>query len=153
MLTKNYISEEYVPEILIEEKPESSIEIQADNEKVFKIENEKLLKLKNGILHQFETEKIFLNQNLTINDLATILETNSKYISHIINNEFKQSFINLVNSYRVEEAKTLLLAKENDLLTIEAIGNMAGFKSKSSFNIAFKKSTGKTPSEYKASNI
>jgi AraC-like DNA-binding protein len=48
----------------------------------------------------------------------------------------------------VEYAKKALKKDENRLLTIESIGEASGFKSKSSFNAAFKKFTGQTPSDY-----
>ena len=54
----------------------------------------------------------------------------------------------IVNEYRVNEARRLLSDTENLTLTIEYIGNKAGFKSKPSFYNAFKKITGVTPSFY-----
>ncbi|KAB2846133.1 MAG: helix-turn-helix transcriptional regulator, partial [Melioribacteraceae bacterium] len=51
----------------------------------------------------------------------------------------------------VEEAKRMLQDKEFDNLTILSIAYESGFKNKSSFNNAFKKFTGFTPSEFKQS--
>ena len=58
------------------------------------------------------------------------------------------NFVSFVNSYRIAEAKKLLLDPNKYNLTIEAIGNESGFKSKSAFNGAFKKITGMTPSAF-----
>jgi AraC-like DNA-binding protein len=58
------------------------------------------------------------------------------------------NFANFINQQRVEYAKKALKKDENKLLTIESIGEKSGFKSKSSFNAAFKKFTGQTPSDY-----
>jgi len=93
-------------------------------------------------------DRLYLDDALTIHSLSTQLETNSKYLSQLINNEFNKSFVVYVNEFRVEEAKRLLLDKDNKHLTIEAIGYEAGFKSKSAFNAVFKKNTGETPSSF-----
>ena len=51
--------------------------------------------------------------------------------------------------YRIEEAKRLLKEKMN--YKVEEIAEQVGYNSKSSFNTAFKKITGMTPSEWRAS--
>ena len=117
--------------------------------KTEKVESSDFFKeLKISLIKLMEQEKLYLDQSLTIHTLAKELSTNSKYLSQLINSEFDKSFVVFVNEYRVNEAKELLLNQENHNLTIEAIGNQAGFKSKSSFNSAFKKFTGQTPSVF-----
>jgi AraC-like DNA-binding protein len=96
-----------------------------------------------------EQEQPYLNAKLTIHELAIQVDTNSKYLSAILNNEFETNFVSYVNTYRINQAKSLLAAPENSNLTIEAIANMAGFNSKSAFNSAFKNFGGQTPSAYK----
>lgn len=103
--------------------------------------------LKEKLIQLMELEKPYLDQDLSILKLAKDLNTNTKYLSHIINSEFNQNFINFINEYRIQEVKENLL-KHNLHFTIEALGQNAGFKSKSSFNAAFKKSTGLTPSAF-----
>jgi AraC-like DNA-binding protein len=103
--------------------------------------------IKEKLIHVMEEEKPYLDQDLTILKLSKDLNTNTKYLSYVINHEFNQNFINFINDFRIEEVKRNLLV-ENQYLTIEALGQNAGFKSKSSFNAAFKKSTGMTPSNY-----
>lgn len=110
--------------------------------------NDFFKELKINLLVLIEQDKFYLDQELTIHTLAKKLSTNSKYLSKLINSEFDKSFVVFINEYRVNEAKELLLNHDNDNLTIEAIGNHAGFKSKSSFNLAFKKFTGQTPSTF-----
>lgn len=104
--------------------------------------------LKEKLLVHIEAEKPYLDQELTIFKLAKELNTNTKYLSFIINKEFHQNFINFINEYRINEVKTKLVKQENQNYTIEALAQNAGFKSKSSFNAAFKRYTGKTPSIY-----
>jgi AraC-like DNA-binding protein len=96
-----------------------------------------------------ESEKIFLQSNLTIDHLAQRLDTNSKYISQIINEFYHQNYYHYINSFRINEAKLLLTYPANDKYSILGISNMAGFASKSTFNTAFRKFTGITPSEFR----
>ena len=96
-----------------------------------------------------QNEKVFTQSNLTIDHLAQRLETNSKYISQIINEFYHQNYFHYINSYRINEAKTLLSSPATGKYSILGISGMAGFASKSTFNTAFKKFTGMTPSEFK----
>lgn len=97
-----------------------------------------------------ENEKIYLKDDLSIEDVAAKLESNSKYVSQVINEHYGKNFFNYINGFRIEEAKRIMLESGNDKYSIHGIARMVGFVSKSSFNIAFKKFTGKTPSEFKA---
>ena len=103
-----------------------------------------LTKAKNLI----EQEQLFKNEKLTVAELANQIDTNTKYLSQALNDHMEVSFADFLNKYRVEESQKLLLDEENKSLTIEAIGQMAGFKSKSSFFRAFKKFTSLTPNQY-----
>jgi len=94
-------------------------------------------------------EKVFTQSDLTIDHLAHRLETNSKYISQIINEFYHQNYFTFINSYRINEAMALLTSPSSDKYSILGISNMAGFASKSTFNSAFLKFTGMTPSEFK----
>jgi AraC-like DNA-binding protein len=96
-------------------------------------------------------EKPYLNGKLTIRDLADQMNLSAKQLSQVINENFRQNFFNYVNRYRVEEAKRKMHDKQFDHLKILMVGLDCGFNTKSSFNSTFKKITGQTPSEYKAS--
>ncbi|MCB2219866.1 MAG: tetratricopeptide repeat protein [Bacteroidetes bacterium] len=98
-----------------------------------------------------ETEKPFLLPDLTMKELAQQLQTNSHYLSEVINQRFGTTFTGLINEYRVREACRMLGDEKKDHLTIESIASEAGFNSKSAFNNAFKLITGLTPSYYKKS--
>lgn len=110
---------------------------------------DKIQRLKEELVALMTEEKPFLNSRLSVYDIADSLNTNYRYVSQIINSEFNQNFMTFINTYRIEEAKKLLVSEEANQYTIEAIAEMAGFNSKSSFNTAFKKATHMTPSEYK----
>ena len=107
----------------------------------------------NKLLSIMETEKPFLNNNLTLQKLSEMLAVSPHHLSQIINERMDQNFFDFINSYRIEEAKILLLDKRGELLTILAIAEEVGFNSKSAFNIAFKKYTSMTPTQFKKQNL
>ena len=104
------------------------------------------------LLDIMESEKPFLNNDLTLQKLSEMLSVSQHHLSQIINEKLNQNFFDFVNSYRIEEAKRLLLDKRGELLTILAIAEEVGFNSKSAFNIAFKKYTSMTPTQFKKQN-
>lgn len=110
--------------------------------------DEKIRNLKKKLIDYVEIEKPYLKKDLTIHDVAKGINTNSNYISYILNNSLNCNFVTFVNSYRIEEAKKILVSKKYSNFTIEAIGEIVGFNSKSAFNTSFKKITGLTPSNY-----
>ncbi|MPN36528.1 hypothetical protein SDC9_184037 [bioreactor metagenome] len=66
----------------------------------------------------------------------------------VINTKFNTNFPDFINSYRVQYALNLLAVIEEKNLTIESIAYESGFSNRTSFYNAFKKQTGKLPSEY-----
>jgi AraC-like DNA-binding protein len=103
----------------------------------------------NKLLKIMECEKPYLNNDLTLQKLSELLAVSPHHLSQIINEKKNQNFFDFINSYRIEEAKNLLIDKRGELLTILAIAEEVGFNSKSAFNIAFKKYTSLTPSQFK----
>jgi AraC-like DNA-binding protein len=100
------------------------------------------------IVHFFETEKPFLNKELNINQVSVALDIPSRELSFIINNHFGQRFNDFLNKYRVEHITKKINKEYLSNYTIEAIASEAGFASKSTFNLAFKKYHQCTPTEY-----
>jgi AraC-like DNA-binding protein len=100
------------------------------------------------IKQYFEREKPFLNKELSINHVSVALNIPSRELSFIINNHFDQRFTDFLNKYRIEYITKKINKEYLSNFTFEAIANEAGFASKSSFNLAFKKFNHCTPSEY-----
>lgn len=92
--------------------------------------------------------KPFRNPDLTIYELANLVNTTAHILSEQINKELKVNFYEFVNHYRVEEFKRQILSSENDRLTFLAVAYEVGFNSKTSFNRIFKKHTQMTPRQY-----
>jgi len=94
-------------------------------------------------------EKIFLDPDLSRDQVAERLGISSGYLSQIINTATNTNFTSYINQHRVEEVKKMILDPEAQKYSLLAIGLEAGFKSKSAFYTTFKKQTGKTPTEFK----
>ena len=73
-------------------------------------------------------------------------------MSRIINEQFGQSYNDLINQYRISEAQKRLVALADKDKTVLEIMYECGFYSKSVFNTAFKKFTGTTPSQFRKEN-
>lgn len=99
------------------------------------------------IITFLKENKTYLNKDYTIYQLGTDLNESPRTVSKVINAALNKSFIQLVNEFRVEEA-IVLLELEKDKLTIDAIAEKAGFKSRSSFYRVFKNIKGTSPTQY-----
>jgi len=89
----------------------------------------------------------------SLNGLAKLTKGTTHQVSQIINESKGMTFGELVVYHRVRDAKKLLAHPEKQHLSIEGIAAEVGYASKAAFNKAFKKSTGQSPSEFRASNI
>jgi AraC-like DNA-binding protein len=98
---------------------------------------------------RMDSRKPYLDAELTLPRLAESLEIPSYQLSQVINESMGTSFFELVNRYRVNEAMRLLKDPQRSAYTVLAIAEEAGFNSKTAFNSAFKKVTGRTPSEFR----
>ena len=103
------------------------------------------------VLEFMDKEKPYLDSELTLKDLAERISVSPRNLSFAINDRLKQNFFDFVNRYRVEEAKRLLAKPESQRFTILGIAFDAGFNSKSSFNLVFKKIAKMTPSQFQES--
>ncbi|TDE28718.1 MULTISPECIES: helix-turn-helix domain-containing protein [Flavobacterium] len=130
-----------VSDIISEEKNDAPLAV---NEKQY---NEELLKLQQYMIE----EKPFLNPSVTIQDISNAIEIPVRDLSLLINHKLEQHFYDFVNTYRVEDAMDILKDATKSKVTILEILYDVGFNSKSSFNTAFKKHTGNTPTAYRNS--
>ena len=103
------------------------------------------------LISYMETEKPYLNPSLSLRNLADQMGMNSRELSIIINQKLNQHFFDFVNGYRIKEAMDILVDPAKTDETVLEILYEVGFNSKSSFNTAFKKHTGKTPTEFRKS--
>jgi AraC-like DNA-binding protein len=111
---------------------------------------DKMSEILSGIRALMDKDKLYQEPELTLQALSDKLGIQSYQASQVINDGLKKNFYDLVNGYRVEEAKRLLLDQKTRNFTILSVGFEAGFNSKTTFNTVFKKFTGQTPTEFKA---
>lgn len=100
-----------------------------------------------------ETEKPYLANILTLEQLSGQLDMPPRTLSNIINRHFKQNFFEFINHYRIEEAKLQLANPELRNKTMIEIMGDCGFNSKATFNTFFKKIVNATPSQYREKQL
>jgi ligand-binding sensor domain-containing protein/AraC-like DNA-binding protein len=120
-----------------------------DKYKTSRLDRTKMEEIVSELDDLMTREKLFLDPDLTLGDLAKRLKIHYNYISRIINEHFGLSYNDFINKYRVEEVKTRFSDPDYMNKTVLEIMYETGFYSKSVFNTAFKKFTGVTPSEYR----
>ncbi len=97
-----------------------------------------------------ETDRLYAEEDLSLAVLSTKVGMPAGHVSQIINERMGLSFYDMVNTYRVEEAKRRLRDPKTRHHKILAVGLEVGFRSKAAFNRIFKLKTGVTPSEFRA---
>ena len=95
-----------------------------------------------------ENEKLFLDPNLSLKEVADQLHTNTKYLSQVVNHHAGCNFQFFINTYRVKEVKSMITSDDYHNLTLFGIALQCGFKNKSTFYKVFKEISGQTPKEY-----
>ena len=128
----------------LEEKEEARPKYQkstlSDNDK------EQLL---NKISRVMQTSEEVYQENFTLEKLAELTDSRSRYVSQVMNETFGKTFNSLLAEYRIKEAcRRMNNSKEYARFTIEHIAESVGFKSRTHFIATFKKEIGLTPSEY-----
>ncbi|TLX77634.1 AraC family transcriptional regulator [Labilibacter sediminis] len=116
-----------------------------DKSKLTRSEAENNVRILNKIM---EDNQPYLNPDFNLTELSSLSKISTHKISETLNGLIGQSFNDYVNNYRVEEFKKLTIKEEFKHFTILALAFEAGFKSKATFNAAFKKFTGETPTQY-----
>ncbi len=111
-------------------------------------EDNPFIDLRDQINAYLEDEKPYLNPDFSIGDLATALKAPQHHVSYCLRVLFKQSFPKLKTTLRIQYAIEMMKSAEFEHLSIEGIGQMAGFSSRSSFYSAFQAEIGCSPGEY-----
>ncbi|MFK8007256.1 MAG: helix-turn-helix domain-containing protein [Saprospiraceae bacterium] len=105
-------------------------------------------KLKTQVAEYMESQKPYLNPEITLPDLAKEMQLSSNQLSQIINTEIEKNFNEFINEYRVKMFKSKLKDESVQHLSLLGIAMECGFNSKATFNRVFKKITQVSPSEY-----
>lgn len=95
--------------------------------------------------------RAFLDPDLSLVKAAAALATPAPRLSAYLNRARGMTFREYVNALRIEEAKCLLRATEERRTSVDAIAQLSGFRSRSSFYAAFHTQVGMTPQDFRAS--
>jgi AraC-like DNA-binding protein len=96
-----------------------------------------------------EKDKLYLDPEISLKELSDKTGISPRYLSQVINSKFNQNFFDFINHYRIEEAKRMMAGTVRKDVTILEVMYHVGFNSKSSFQAAFRKYTGTTPTEFR----
>ena len=134
-------------------QPNTGLVFREEEHKVENIQKEKFNEFeletwKTKILKLMIDEKLYLQPELNLSDIANRLKTNISVLSGVVNNAFGKNFNDFVNEYRVKEFQERIQLPENKNITLFGIAFDCGFNSKATFNRSFKKFTGKAPKEF-----
>jgi AraC-like DNA-binding protein len=104
---------------------------------------------KRRLLHLMESQHLYRAADLTLPELAKLVNCSINHLSEVINREFHLSFYEFLNQYRIEAAKELLTREPSSRGSIGQVAARVGFSSNSAFYAAFKRSCQQTPSAYR----
>lgn len=111
--------------------------------------NDDLKEKISGDLLGLINEQIFLDKEMTLAVLAKKLDTNTSYLSKLINEKYRVNFSTFINNLRIDFLlKNLEEKRELRHYTVEHLADISGFSSSNAFYRSFKKNTGLTPSYY-----
>lgn len=113
-----------------------------------RLSNEQVSSLSEQLDSLMVNDKIFLDNEINLTTVAEKLGISIHDTSCLINEVTGSNFYNFINRHRVEEAKKLSTSSKMDKLNMLGIAFESGFNSKTTFNTAFKKLVGISPSEY-----
>ena len=96
-----------------------------------------------------ESVKVYRDPELDLDGLSDSMGISPRSLSKLLNGHYHKSFYDFVNQFRIEDAKQQLLDPANGSKHVQRIFEDAGFTSKTTFNTYFKRTTGKTPTEFR----
>ena len=128
------------------------IEINDQYENSAKIElNEdslKELQLAKSIIKEIRELQLYKDTQFSLTKASIHFSIPVHHISFVLNNQMKKSFPDIISEMRIEHAIALIESNTKKKYTLEAIGNMSGFHSRTTFYVSFKKHTGLSPLEF-----
>jgi len=96
----------------------------------------------------FDVQKIYRQPDLTLSSLALKLDTNTKYLSQVINEYTDSNFPALLHRYRIREFIERLVDGQAKRFSFHGLAQNCGFSSRATFSRAFKNLLNQSPSEF-----
>ncbi len=104
-----------------------------------------------GLKQLMESDRVYQDEDLSLDDLAVRLQISSEQLSRFLNTQLGKNFNVFVNEYRIQAASQLLC--EDPKRTVLSIAFAVGFSSSSAFHEAFRRFTGTTPGKLRRENV
>lgn len=120
-----------------------------DEKKAYKISDNYEELMEKRLNNAIEKDKPYLNEQLTMPELADSIKVPGYLLSRYINKAYGKNFVTFINDLRIEVVKEKLKDQKMKNVSILEIAFQSGFRTKSAFNSYFKKSVGMTPSDYR----
>ncbi|OJJ16993.1 hypothetical protein BKI52_30210 [marine bacterium AO1-C] len=139
-------SEIFLPDFLIQDHTTKNSELE---NKTSYLKDDEKGELRQKFNKCMKEEKLYLSPDLNLRMLANRMEVSERKLSAFFGEVLNSSFYDSINSFRVEEAKTMLKSNVVESHSITGIGLSCGFSSKSSFYRIFKNKTEMSPSAYR----
>jgi len=140
-------SKVFLPDFLIQKHIAKNIELE---NKTSYLKDDEKDELRQKFYKYMNEEKLYLLPDLNLKMIADKMEISERKLSAFFGEVLNSSFYDSINSFRVEEAKTILKSNIVESHSITGIGLSCGFSSKSSFYRIFKNKTEVSPSVYRA---
>jgi len=123
----------------------ASLTPEEKNEKFPHHEDQKSLSILQNLLKE---EQPYLQSNFPLRELSNMCGLPPRYVSYLINHYHQKNYKEFINEYRISHFLEKAKSEEINSKTLLGLALESGFSSKSTFNLVFKNSTGKSPSEY-----
>lgn len=124
------------------------VAFQPEKRPAVAIDKTQVLVIKERLLKAIDTDKVYLDPELSLSTLANKIGVSDAMLSAVINEEFRQNFRNFINEKRVEEVKLKLGSPSAKHLSILGVALESGFNSEASFYRVFKSVTGQSPKDF-----
>lgn len=135
--------------LLVRKKIKTPVSVKTKKYKTSTLDREKAEEIVKQLTRLLEFEKVYRDEKVSLQALAGELSVSYHQLSQVINEKMQKNFFDLINGYRIEEAKERLVDPGEGARSVLAIAYDVGFNTKAAFNRVFKKYTGMTPSQYR----
>lgn len=112
------------------------------------LSSEKQTEIHGKLIGAMDEQKLFLNAELTIGQLAGAIGVHPNHLSQVINSMESKTFYDFINAWRINEFKKMAAQPQNQKYTLLALAFECGFNSKTAFYRNFKNLTGQSPTQY-----
>lgn len=128
--------------VTINDQSRNSVKIELNEDSI------KELQLAKSLIKEIKEIQLYKDTKFSLGKASIHFNIPVHHISFVLNNQMKKSFPDLISEMRVEHAIALIESDNKKKYTLEAIGNMSGFHSRTTFYVSFKKHKGVSPLEF-----